>query len=86
MKEEKECLILHLFEFQSKSFCLCCHQQFLKKHDDKLIQESTKIFEKKLHVLKRKQNSAVSSNNNSFNLLIFRVNVNTIFSVLSDDF
>src|SRR5204863_3542759 len=83
MKKEKEHLILHLFKLQSKSFCLCHHQKFLKEYDDKLIQESAKIFEKKLHVLKKKQNFIISSNNISFNLLISEINVNTIFSALS---
>src|SRR5436189_573356 len=36
VKKEKECLILCLSEFQSKSLCLCCHQKFLKECDDKL--------------------------------------------------
>src|SRR5947207_10717845 len=48
VKKEKKCLIFCLSELQSKSLCLCCHQQFLKKHDDKLIQESVKVFEKEL--------------------------------------
>src|SRR5947207_2335679 len=55
VKKEKECLILHLFKFQSKSLCLHHHQKFLKKHDDKLIQKSVKVFKEELHVLKRKQ-------------------------------
>src|SRR5436190_22655650 len=54
MKKEKKCLIFCLFELQSKSLCLYYHQKFLKKHDDKLIQENVKVFEKKLHVLKKK--------------------------------
>ena len=62
MKKEKECLILCLFELQSKSLCLCCHQKFLKKYDDKLIQENVKVFEEELCVLKREQNSAAFLN------------------------
>ena len=37
MKKKKKHLILYLFEFQSKNLHLCCHQQFFKKYDDKLI-------------------------------------------------
>ena len=54
VKKEKEYLILYLFEFQLKNLCFYCHQQFFKKCDDKLIQENVKVFEKKLHILKRK--------------------------------
>ena len=54
IKKEKEHLILHLSEFQSKNLHLHCHQKFLKKHDDKLIQKSTEIFKEKLCILKRK--------------------------------
>ena len=86
MKKEKECLILHLSEFQSKSFCFHHHQQFLKKHDDKLIQESAEIFEKKLHVLKKKQNFVAFLSNSFSDLLIFKINVNAIFFTLFDDF
>ena len=86
VKKEKKYLIFHLSEFQSKNLCLCHHQQFLKKHDDKLIQKNMKIFKKELCVLKKKQNSVVSSNNNSFNSLISEINTNTIFFVLSDNF
>ena len=86
MKKEKKHLILHLFEFQSKSLHLHCHQQFFKKHDDKLIQENAKVFKEKLCVLKKKQNSVTSSDNNSFNLLISETNADVIFFVLSDDF
>ena len=73
-------------ELQSKSLCFWYHQQFFKEHDDKLIQKNMKVFKKKLYVLKRKQNSVVSSNDNSSDLLISEINVNTIFSALSDDF
>src|SRR5204863_8158640 len=78
MKKKKEYLIFHLFKLQSKSFCFYCHQQFLKKYDDKLIQENAKIFEKKLHVLKKKQNFITFLSNNFFDLLVFEINVNTI--------
>ena len=54
MKKEKEHLILHLSEFQSKSFHLHHYQQFLKEHDDKLIQKSVKIFKKKIAYLEEK--------------------------------
>src|SRR5205085_235091 len=56
VKKEKKCLILYLSELQLKNLCLCCHQQFLKKYDDKLIQKSVKVFKKKLYVLKKNQN------------------------------
>ena len=75
-----------LFEFQSKSLCFCHYQQFLKEYDDKLIQKSVKIFKKELHVLKREQNFIIFSDDNSFNSLIFEINADVIFSVLSDDF
>ena len=86
MKKEKEYLILHLFKLQLKSLCLHYHQQFLKKHDDKLIQESTEVFKEELHALKREQNFITSLNNSSSDLLISEINVNTIFFMLSDDF
>src|SRR5438034_10358112 len=63
MKKEKKHLILHLSELQSKNLHLHYHQQFLKKCDDKLIQENVKVFKEELHVLKREQNSAASSDN-----------------------
>ena len=86
MKKEKKCLIFYLSELQSKSLHLCCHQQFLKKCDDKLIQESAEIFEEELHVLKRKQNFITSSDNSSSDSLISEVNADIIFSALSDNF
>src|SRR5436190_15284426 len=52
----------YLIKLNVKIFCLKHHQHFLKKHDDKLIQKSMKIFEEKLHVLKKKQNFIISSN------------------------
>ena len=80
----------HLFEaFQAaetKKHQLCHHAQFLCDHDDKLIQESVKVFKKELCVLKREQNSAASLSDISFNLLISEINANTIFFTLSDDF
>ena len=45
-----------------------------------------KVFKKELCILKKKQNSAVSLNDISFDLLISEINVNIIFSVLFDDF
>src|SRR5438034_7421674 len=75
VKKEKKYLILYLFEFQSKNLHFHCHQQFFKKHDDKLIQENAEVFKKELHVLKRKQNFIAFSNDNSFNLLISEINV-----------
>jgi len=51
-----------------------------------LIQESVKVFEEKLHVLKKKQNFVAFSDDNFSDLLISEINVNTIFSVLSDNF
>ena len=45
---------VHLTKLNTKIFCLKYHQHFFKKHDNKLIQENAEIFEKKLHVLKRK--------------------------------
>src|SRR5438034_6311158 len=86
VKKEKKCLIFYLFQFQSKNLHLHHHQKFFKKHDDKLIQESMKVFKEKLCVLKKKQDSAAFLNDISFNLLISEINVNTIFSVLFDDF
>ena len=86
MKKEKKCLIFYLSELQLKSLCLCHHQKFLKKHDDKLIQEDAEIFEKKLHVLKKKQNSAAFLNDISSDLLISEINANIIFFTLSDNF
>jgi len=86
MKKKKECLILHLFKLQSKSLHLHHHQKFLKKHDDKLIQESIEVFEEKLHVLKRKQSFIIFSSNIFSDLLIFEINANIIFSALSDNF
>ena len=86
MKKKKKHLILYLFEFQSKNLHLHHHQQFLKKHDDKLIQENTEIFEEELHILKKKQNFITSSNNCSFNLLISETSTNTIFFTLSVNF
>ena len=80
----------HLFEaFQAaeiKKHQLHHHVQFLHNHDDKLIQENVEVFKKKLHVLKKKQNSVVFSDNNFSNLLIFKINVNIIFSMLFDNF
>ena len=69
-----------------KKHWLCYHTQFFCDYDDKLIQENAKIFEKKLHILKKKQNFIIFLNNIFFNLLISEINVNIIFSVLSDDF
>ena len=86
MKKEKEYLIFHLSELQLKSFCFHCHQQFLKKCDDKLIQENAEIFEKKLCVLKKKQSFIAFSDDNSSDLLISEINADTIFSALSDNF
>ena len=71
---------------ETKKCWLHYHTQFLCNCDDKLIQESAEIFEKKLHVLKRKQNSVVFLSNTFSDLLIFEINVNIIFSVLFDDF
>ena len=80
----------HLFEaFQAaeiKKHQLHHHAQFLHNCDDKLIQESVKVFKKKLHVLKRKQNFIVFLSNNFSDLLISEINVNTIFFTLSDNF
>src|SRR5438034_802036 len=56
VKKEKKYLIFYLFKFQLKNFHLQHHQQFLKEHDDKLIQESVEVFKEELHVLKKKQN------------------------------
>ena len=86
VKKEKKCLILHLSELQSKNLHLHHHQQFLKEHDDKLIQENAEVFKEELHVLKKKQNSVTLSDNNSSDLLISEINANTIFFMLSDDF
>ena len=86
VKKEKEHLIFYLSELQLKNLCFCCHQQFLKKHDDKLIQESMKVFEEELHVLKKKQNSAAFLNDSFSDLLISEINADIIFSVLSDNF
>ena len=47
-------LSICLTELNAKMLCLKCHQCFLRKHDDKLIQKSMKIFKKKLCVLKKK--------------------------------
>src|SRR5436190_14750568 len=72
----------HLFEaFQAaeiKKHQLHCHTQFLHDHDDKLIQESVKVFEEELHVLEKKQSFTVSSDDISFNRLISEINANTI--------
>jgi len=80
----------HLFEaFQAaetKKCQLCHHTQFFHNHDDKLIQESAKIFKEELHVLKRKQNFIIFLDDISFNSLILKINVNIIFFVLSDNF
>src|SRR5436190_20554807 len=86
VKKEKECLIFCLSEFQSKNLYFCCHQQFLKKYNDKLIQESMKVFEEKLCILKRKQNFTVFLSDSFSDLLIFEINADIIFSVLSDNF
>src|SRR5436189_738709 len=86
VKKEKKYLILHLFKLQSKSLCFCCHQQFLKKHDDKLIQESAEVFKKELHVLKKEQNFITFLSNNFSNLLVSKINADIIFSALSDNF
>ena len=51
-----------------------------------MIQENVKVFEEELCVLKREQNSAAFLNDISSDLLISEINVNIIFSVLSDDF
>ena len=48
VKKEKKCLILCLSELQSKNLCFWHHQQFLKEHDDKLIQKNAEVFEEKL--------------------------------------
>src|SRR5438045_3444766 len=63
----KKCqkLSVCLAELNAKVLCLKHHQHFLKKCDDKLIQESMKIFKKELHVLKKKQNSVIFSDDNS---------------------
>ena len=82
MKKEKKHLILYLFKFQSKSLHLHHHQKFLKEHDDKLIQESAEVFKKELHILKKKQDFITFSDNNSFNSLILKINMNVIFSAL----
>ena len=86
MKKEKECLLFHLSELQLKSLCLYYHQQFLKECDDKLIQESTKVFEEKLCILKRKQSFITFLNDSSSDSLISEINADIIFSVLSDNF
>src|SRR5436190_20539530 len=59
VKKEKEHLILCLSELQLKSLHFYCHQKFLKKCDDILIQENAEVFEKELHVLNREQNFIV---------------------------
>ena len=62
------------------------HAQFFHDCDDKLIQESVKVFEEKLHVLKKKQNFVAFSDDNFSDLLISEINVNAIFFMLFDDF
>ena len=80
----------HLFKvFQTAEIKKCqlhCHIQFFCDYDDKLIQENAEIFKEELHVLKKKQNSVAFSNNNFSDSLISEINVNTIFSALSDNF
>ena len=76
----------HLTKLNAKILHLKHHQHFLKKHDDKLIQENVKVFEKKLHVLKKKQDFTASSSNSFFDLLIFEINTNTVFSALLNNF
>jgi len=80
----------YLFEaFQAAEIKKCWlhhHAQFLCNCDDKLIQESIKVFEEELHVLKKKQNFVIFLNDNFSDLLIFKTNANTIFFVLFNDF
>ena len=45
-----------------------------------------KVFEKELHVLKKKQSSAAFSDDIFSDSLISEINVNIIFSMLFDDF
>ena len=86
LSDEKQCLFEAFQAAEIKKHQLCCHAQFLHDCDDKLIQENVKVFEKELHILKKKQNSVAFLNNISFNLLISEINANTIFSALSDNF
>ena len=83
---KKQCLFEAFQAAEIKKHQLCCHAQFFCNHDDKLIQENTKIFKEKLYVLKREQNFITFLNDNFSDLLIFEINVNVIFSALSDDF
>ena len=71
---------------ETKKCWLCHHIQFLCDYDDKLIQESAEVFKEKLYVLKKKQNFTAFSDNNFSDSLISEINVNIIFSALSDDF
>ena len=84
--EKKKYLLEAFFTVKAKSHHLEHQSQFLKEHDDKLIQESMKVFEKELHVLKSELSSAASSDNSSFNFLIIETNADLVFSALFSDF
>ena len=84
--EKKEYLLEALLAVKAKSCCLEHQSQFLKEHDDKLIQESTEVFEKELHVLKNESSSAVFLNNSSSDFLIIKMNADLVFSALFSDF
>src|SRR5438034_721188 len=58
LSNEKQCLFETFQAAEIKKHQLHHHAQFLYNYDDKLIQESMKIFKKKLYILKKKQNSA----------------------------
>src|SRR5204863_1423413 len=80
LSDEKQCLFEAFQAAEIKKCQLCCHAQFLCDCDDKLIQESVKVFKEELCVLKKKQNSAAFSNNIFSDLLIFEINADIIFS------
>src|SRR5205809_6751156 len=73
--EKKKHLLEAFLAVKAKSHHLEHQSQFLKEHDDKLIQESMKVFEKELHVLKSELNSAAFSDNSSSDFLITEMNV-----------
>ena len=86
LSDEKQYLFEAFQAAETKKCQLHHHAQFLYDCDDRLIQEKAEIFKEELHVLKRKQDFIISSDNNFSDLLIFEINMNTIFFTLFDDF
>ena len=87
MAAEEEHLLKAFLQAKAKSHHLDHHQQFLKEHGGKLIQEGSEAFNKELHVLESEHmSSATLPDNPFFNPFVSEANADLIFSALSSDF